>query len=100
MGQGVAAGLTHAGTVGPLTTQAPGMRFPTLPHPLSTTAQIANLGLSPETMDALANRGIFSLFPVQAQVGRVAGRPPGGTHACTSAARSLSPGSHHPYLSC
>ncbi|KXZ51538.1 hypothetical protein GPECTOR_12g501 [Gonium pectorale] len=29
---------------------------------------IANLGLSPETMDAMANRGIFSLFPVQAQV--------------------------------
>ncbi|KAG2428695.1 hypothetical protein HXX76_011400 [Chlamydomonas incerta] len=29
---------------------------------------IANLGLSPETMDALANRGIFSLFAVQAQV--------------------------------
>lgn len=30
--------------------------------------QVANLGLSPETEEALAKRGIFSLFPVQKQV--------------------------------
>lgn len=30
--------------------------------------QVANLGLSPETEEALAKRGIFAVFPVQKQV--------------------------------
>lgn len=38
--------------------------------------QIANLGLCAETMDALAARGMFSLFAVQAQVRtRIWGNP-------------------------
>jgi superfamily II DNA/RNA helicase len=51
---------------------------PQTPHqqPLTLTPrQVANLGFCPEIMDALAKRGIFSLFPVQAQVG---GRGGGG----------------------
>ncbi|GIL46032.1 hypothetical protein Vafri_3126 [Volvox africanus] len=41
---------------------------PELEKEIDESLLIANLGLCAETMDALAARGMFSLFPVQAQV--------------------------------